>query len=88
MLKKILFTSVSLIVLVVGGAFLFKDQLMGLMTDDMYLTADTDNFDPGLAVGDTFPSIKAIYNGSEISSVDSFVHDKGMIFIANRSADW
>jgi len=88
MLKKILLTSVSLIVLVIGGAFLFKDQIIGLITDDMFIAADTDVFDPGLPVGDTFPSIRAVYKDGEISSIDDFVRDKGMIFIANRSADW
>ncbi|MFK8048096.1 MAG: hypothetical protein AB8B81_06670 [Halioglobus sp.] len=88
MLKKILLTSISLVVLVVGGAFLFKDQIIGLITDDIFIAADTDVFDPGLPVGDTFPSIRAVYEGNEISSIDSFVYDKGMIFIANRSADW
>ena len=88
MFKKILVTVVSLVALVVGGAFMFKDQLMGLMTQDMFVAADTDTFDPSLAIGDTFPAIKAVYQGKEINSVSAFVHDKGMIFIANRSADW
>ena len=88
MLKKILLTFVSLVVLVVGGALVFKEQLIGLMTEDMFIAGDTDTFDPGLAIGDTLPAIKAVYNGREISSVDEFIHDKGMIFITNRSADW
>jgi hypothetical protein len=70
----------------------FKGQLWGkfqeVVTADMYVLADTDTFDPGLAVGETFPSIRTLHQGQELTSVDGFVHDKGMVFIANRSADW
>lgn len=88
MIKKILVTVVSVVVLAVGSAFLFKDQLIGMMTEDMFVAGDTDSFNPGLAIGDTFPAIRAVYHGSEINSVSEFIPDKGMIFIANRSADW
>ena len=60
----------------------------GKLTADMFLLADTDSFDPGLSLGSSFPAIKASYQGEEITDVNQFIHDKGMIFIANRSADW
>lgn len=88
MLKKILLSFVSVVVLVVGGAFVFKDQLMGLMTQDMFIAGDTDAFDPGPAIGETFPAIKAMYQNKEVNDIGEFFHDKGMIFITNRSADW
>ena len=88
MIKKILLTVFSVAVIAVGSAFLFKDQLFELITADMFVPADTDSFNPGLAVGQTFPGIKAYYRGQEINGVDDFIHDKGMVFIANRSADW
>jgi hypothetical protein len=88
MFKKILFSFVSVIILVVGGAFVFKNQLMGLVTQDMFIAQDTDTFDPGLAIGESFPVIKAIYQNREVDDVSEFIRDKGMIFIANRSADW
>lgn len=55
---------------------------------DTFIAADTDNFDPGLAIGETFPNIKAMYQGEEVNDVRPFAQHKGMIFIANRSADW
>ena len=88
MIKKILLTLLSLSLITIGGAYLFKDQLMNAITADMFVDADTDSFDPGLAVGQTFPRIKAIYQGAEITDAGSLIHDKGMVFITNRSADW
>jgi uncharacterized iron-regulated membrane protein len=88
MIKKILLTLLSLSLVLVGGAYLFKDQLMNSITADMFVDADTDSFDPGLAVGQSFPPIRAIYQGAEVTDTRNFIHDKGMVFIANRSADW
>ena len=92
MIKKVLITLVCVVLVVASGGYLFKEQLwekiQTLITADMYVAADTDNFDPGLAIGEYFPNIKAQYQGQEITSVDRFIHDKGMVFIANRSADW
>ena len=56
--------------------------------DEMFIAEDTDGFDPGLAIGDRFPPIRALYEGEEISSIDGFMGERGAIFIANRSADW
>lgn len=56
--------------------------------DEMFIAEDTDGFDPGLAIGDQFPPIRALYEGEEISSIDGFIGENGAIFIANRSADW
>ena len=54
----------------------------------MFVSADTDSFDPGLAIGDQFPPLMAMYQGETISDMGQFIGDKGMIFIANRSVDW
>ena len=92
MIKKALLTLICVVVVAGTGGYLFKEQLWEkfktLITADMYVAADTDSFDPGLAVGTRFPDIRAQYQGDEITSIDRFIHDKGMIFIANRSADW
>ena len=56
--------------------------------DDMFISEDTDAFDPGLPIGEQFPPIRALYRGEEVSSIDRFMGEKGAIFIANRSADW
>ena len=54
----------------------------------MFITDITDDFNPGLQIGDQFPAIRALYEGEEVMSIDRFIRDKGAIFIAMRSADW
>ncbi len=56
--------------------------------DNMFLEADTDQFDPGLPIGAQFPAIRAIYEGQEIDNIEQFFGDKGAVFLANRSVDW
>ena len=56
--------------------------------DEMFIAEDADGFDPGLAIGEQFPAIRAIHEGEEISSIEGFMGENGAIFIANRSADW
>ena len=91
MRKVLTFTASALAILVAGG-YLLREPLMDVvkdsLTSDMFVEADTDAFDPGLAIGDIFPPILALYQGQEVRDVRRFVHDKGMVFIANRSADW
>ena len=91
-MKKIFTILAGVLLLVGGGVYVFKSQLWELVIDevtkDTFIAADTDSFDPGLPVGATFPAIKALYQGQEIAEVRQFAHHKGMIFIANRSADW
>ncbi len=55
---------------------------------NMFVTEITDAFNPGVQVGAQFPAIRAMYQGQEITTVDRFIRDKGMIFIAMRSVDW
>ena len=55
---------------------------------DMFVTEITDDFNPGLQIGDQFPAIRALYEGEEVMSIDRFIRDKGAIFIAARSVDW
>lgn len=87
-LKK-LFVALGLAVLLIGaGVLLFKEQAMSLITKDMFVGEDNDTFNPGVAVGQFFPAIKALHNGEIISSTVPFIRDKGMVFIANRSASW
>jgi hypothetical protein len=55
---------------------------------DMFITEITDDFNPGLQIGDQFPAIRAMYKGEEVTTIDRFIRDKGAIFIAARSVDW
>ncbi len=56
--------------------------------DNMFLDEDTDSFDPGVPVGAEFPEIRAIFDGDEINSIETFFGDKGAVFLAMRSVDW
>jgi len=91
-MKKAFLTVISVLLVVGGGIYMFRGQLWEVaknaITSDMFIAEDTDNFDPGLAIGTPFPAIRATYQGKEITDVRPFIHDKGMVFIANRSADW
>lgn len=92
MMKKVIIVLLCSVLLISAGGFLFRAQLWDLVvyvfTRDVFIDDDTDSFDPGLAVGERFPAISALYEGKEIRDVNRFSHRKGLIFIANRSADW
>jgi hypothetical protein len=92
MMKKVFLTLSCILLVTAAGGYLFKEPLLETLktaiTSDMYIATDSDSFDPGITVGQQFPPIKAIYQGQQITDTRDFVHDKGMIFIANRSADW
>lgn len=95
-MKKFLLSLFGVLVLTGGVGYLFREDLFEALkaqiTKDMFVDADTDNFDAGSAIGATFPPIKALYQGKEVTSIENFsAHssaDKGMIFVANRSASW
>ena len=56
--------------------------------DEIFLDEDTDAYDPGLAIGERFPQIRALHQGREISGIDEFFGDRGLAFFALRSVDW
>jgi hypothetical protein len=58
------------------------------LTDSMFVEADNDAFNPGIETGEDFPLLTAVYQGQTVSDLQSFVGDKGMIFVASRSVDW
>ncbi|WP_279247212.1 hypothetical protein [Candidatus Litorirhabdus singularis] len=88
LLKALLGTVVTL--LVVG--FVFRGNLIEFakdaITKDMFVSADNDSFDPGLAIGSTFPPLMTQLGDRHVTNISEFIPDKGMIFIANRSVDW
>ena len=55
---------------------------------NIFVHGDTDSFDPGLPIGAQFPAIRALYQGKEITDIDQFMGEKGVVFFANRSVDW
>ena len=91
-MKKALLGVLGIIVVAVASVYLFRAPLQEMalekMLANMFVSADTDAFDPGLAIGDRFPALLAEYQGQTITDMGEFISDKGMIFMANRSVDW
>ncbi len=91
-MKKFLMRTAGIVVIAVIGIYVFREPLFnaveGIITAEMFVSDDTDSFDPGLPIRARFPAIRALYHGREITEVDQFIRDKGAIFIANRSVDW
>ena len=90
-MKKGLTTASTTIALALGAVILLLEPLLASAqskTANMFLAADTDGYDKGLPIGSTFPPLKALYQGEVVTDLQPFIHDKGMVFIANRSADW
>ncbi len=65
-----------------------KEAAYSRLTDDMFLPADTDAFDPGPAVGSLFPGLRASYQGKEITLLTPFAGAHGTVLVASRSLDW
>ena len=76
------------IAVVAGHSFVTELAAQPRDLGDIFLSEDNDSFDPGLSVGATFPEIRALYQGQEITNVDEFMGDRGLAFFAVRSADW
>ena len=82
-LSSVLLAGIATAGLLASGSLLAQPNL-----NDMFLEQDTDNFDPGLSIGEPFPAIRAIYSGEEITSPEQFMGERGLAFFAVRSADW
>jgi len=91
-MKKFLMGLAVFIVVAGAGVYVFREPLLERLVDrvtaDMFVAADEDPYDPGTALGERFPAIRAFHDGAEVSSVGAFMGERGMIFIANRSVDW
>ncbi len=91
-MKKFLLGSLSLVAVVAIVGYVLREPLIqkfeAAVTGDMFVDADDDSYDPGIAVGATFPRIHARTSGGTVTAIDEFIADRGMIFIAVRSADW
>ena len=65
-----------------------KEATYELITEDMFVQADTDSFDPGPAVGSDFPGLRASYQGRVIALINEFAGERGTVLVASRSLDW
>lgn len=91
-MKKILLGLVVVVVLTAALGYAFRTPLFAAaertFTRDMFVPADPDDFDPGLAIGEPFPPIEALHQGEPVRELGQFMGERGLIFIANRSASW
>tara|TARA_R110000823_G_scaffold132777_3_gene261192 strand:+ start:24493 stop:25131 length:639 start_codon:yes stop_codon:yes gene_type:complete len=91
-MKKFLLASLAVLLLAVGAGWLFREPLfatlVGALTADMFVQADTDAFDPGVPVGAELPPLRALYDGREINDIARLSGPSGLVLVANRSADW
>jgi hypothetical protein len=91
-MKKFLLGLIGGVTVLAIVGYVFRGPLMESakekITKDMFISADADSFDVGIPVGATFPAINALYRGEVVSDMGEFIGDRGMVFIANRSADW
>ena len=91
-MKKILVPALSALLITALALFVFREPLKEMLyanvTKDMFVAADTDSFDPGPALGSTFPGVRARYQGEEISLLTPFAGPNGTVLIASRSMDW
>lgn len=88
MFKKILLGTLATVGLLALAIVLFKDSLLQMMTDDMFVSEDADAFDAGLPVGDRLPVIRAMHRGEVIDSLQQFSGERGLVVMVNRSVDW
>ncbi len=81
-----------LLLLALALAYVFREPLKELvftvLTQDMFVASDNDDFDPGPAVGSQFPGLQATYQGRTITLINEFAGVNGTVFLASRSYDW
>ena len=65
-----------------------REAMVERLTADMFVEADTDAFDPGIAVGSALPTLRALHAGREVTNLDGMTGSRGTVFIVNRSVDW
>lgn len=65
-----------------------KQVAYDLLTADMFVTGDSDDFDPGPVVGSMFPGVRATYQGRPLKLINEFYGANGTVFVATRSAQW
>lgn len=91
-MKKVFVITLACLAVLAAGLYLFRAPLLEVaanqLTANMFVTADSGNFDPGIAVGQPFPAIHADYAGETVRDVTQFAGTNGLVFLANRSADW
>jgi peroxiredoxin len=90
-MRNVLSITAALLLLLLALAFWFREPLKEMafarLTQDMFVAADNDDFDPGPAVGSHFPGLQATYRGRTITLLNEFAGTNGTLLIVNRSLD-
>lgn len=80
------------VAVLIAVGFIFKtplkEALYEKVTNDMFVSADTDEFNPGIAIGELFPTINATYQEKKITDVSELGGNKGTVFVVSRSVVW
>jgi len=80
------------VVATAAGIYTFREPLMNVvverLTADMFVAQDTDAYDPGVAVGDPLPALRARFDGREVTQLGEMMGAKGTVLFVNRSVDW
>ena len=91
-MKRILISTVIVIVTGVTSIFLFREPIAVFakeaLTSDMFVDVDEGRFSPGIVVGEQFPSIRALYQQMEKQDLQEFMGSTGLVVFVNRSVDW
>ena len=91
-MRKLLLAVVLLLLVTTALGYLLRQPLTefaySVLTQDMFVARDTDDFDPGPALGSRFPGLRASYGGRDITLIEEFAGRNGTVFIASRSLDW
>lgn len=82
------------VVLGLALALLYKNQdkvrqaAYDRVTENMFVPADTDDFDPGPAIGSHFPGVHARYRDRVVRQLTDFAGPAGTVLVASRSMSW
>jgi peroxiredoxin len=91
-MKRILLILLPTLLVVAAAIYVWREPLKqaayARLTQDMFVAQDTDDFDPGPALGSRFPGLRARYQGREITLIEEFAGVNGTVVVASRSLDW
>jgi|TARA_Y100000310_G_scaffold324100_1_gene385536 hypothetical protein len=91
-MKNITISGLATVVIAVAVIYLAREPIavyaQERFTADMFIPEDTDQYSPGISVGESFPKIRAWYGATERQDVQEFMGTKGLIVFMNRSVDW
>jgi peroxiredoxin len=91
-MKRTLLVALAVFLGAAGMLVLFREPIKvtayDRLTQDMFVPADTDSFDPGPELGNHLPAVQAVHNGRRIQSIEEFAGPSGTLLVASRSLDW